>query len=466
MKLQGTEIGRLIGHLGFLILIALSVVLAQERVLFVDSAAQLFEMIQRGTFVIYDHRYTMAVTQLLPLLGIKLGLPLPVLVVLYSAAAPLLGYLAFLLLAYKVKDVPLALLLLLPMFCLCHTFFHAISETFSLMIYATLLLALLRHSPHSILHTSLLVLAVLACVFMHPIGLFFVVFLLGFRLVEVGGRKPELHGILVAAATLVVAAAVKVCLPSGHDAGYIPYWADVVGCLRHPGEIPVVRCLLHGTASLYLVPLILYAVGLMCHIRHRQWLRLAWGVVFNVGFILLTAIVYRTDTSPVCVERAWLPLIFFAGVPVVSGEWKMNNEKCIVWSGILFILLLLSYGRIAHISHSYRARLDDLQKMVDRGRSEGHCKLVTPAADFSERWEVQSWATAFETLILSSLSGPDNSATLYLEEEEPFREDNPDYDVTDAYLAVPWNRLWNYSTLDPRYFRLPLQPTEVTTDGQ
>ena len=104
----------------------------------------------------------MAVTQLLPLIGIKLGLPLPLLVVLYSVAAPLLGYVAFLLLAYRVKDVPLALLLLLPMLCIRHTFFHAISETFSLMIYATLLLALLRHPSRSWLHIRGVALAVLA----------------------------------------------------------------------------------------------------------------------------------------------------------------------------------------------------------------------------------------------------------------------------------------------------------------
>lgn len=189
MKLHAKATGRLIGHIGFLLLLVMSVVLAKERVLFVDSAAQLFELIQRGTFVIYDHRYTMAVTQLLPLAGIKLGLPMPMLVVLYSLSAPLLAYLAFLLLAYCVKDLRLALLLLLPMLCLRHTFFHAISETFSMMIYATLLLALLRHRRNTVLHAVGIFLCTLACVFMHPIGIFFVLFLLGYHLVD-NGFKP------------------------------------------------------------------------------------------------------------------------------------------------------------------------------------------------------------------------------------------------------------------------------------
>ena len=70
--------------------------------------------------------------------------------------------------------------------------------------------------------------------------------------------------------------------------------------------------------------------------------------------------------------------------------------------------------------------------------------------------EVQSWAVAFESLILSSWNGPDSTVTLY-RDELPYDEAASDYEVVDAYLAVPWNRLWNYSTLNPRYFRLPQQ---------
>lgn len=466
MKLQGTVLGRLVGHLGFLILMVMSVVLAQERVLFVDSAAQLFEMIQRESFVIYDHRYTMAVTQLLPLVGIKIGLSLPMLVVLYSVAAPLLAYLAYLLLAYRVKDLPLALLLLLPMLCMCHTFFHAISETFSLMIYATLLLALLKHRRNTLLHAVGVVLCTVACVFMHPIGMFFVVFLLGYHLVEsVGTRRAvsaevfsccQWKGLALVpmAVTLVASVIVKMSLTSGHDAGYMPHWADVVGCLRHPDEITVVKKLFDGTVGLYLIPLILYVLGLVWHVCRHQWSRLAWCLVFNVGFIFLTAVVYRTDSSPICVERAWLPLAFFAGVPVMCEVFSAGRIQNAL-SAALLALLMCSFGTIVHNSKPYRLRLDLLQTVIDKERTAGHRKIVAPISEVPVV-EVQSWAVAFETLILSSWNGPDGTVTLYCD-ELPYDEAASDYEVVDAYLAVPWNRLWNYSTLNPRYFRLPQQ---------
>lgn len=471
---------RLAGHIGFLVLMVLSVVLANERVLFIDSAAQLFEMIQRGTFVIYDHRYTMAVTQLLPLLGIKLGLPLPLLVVLYSVAAPLLGYLAFLWLTYRVKDLPLALLLLLPMLCIRHTFFHAISETFSLAIYATLLLALLRHPGGTLLRVAGVVFCTLACVFMHPIGMFFVLFLLGYQLVDrtdtaVVGRRFRPFGslaplrsprpspaFLVCVATLVAAAAVKLSLPSGHDDSYLPSVADFLYYLRHPGEMTVLRQFAVRLPDLYFYPLVLYAIAIVWHLRRRQWLRLGWGVAFNAGFILLTAIVYHADAGHIAVERAWLPLVFFAGVPVACEVIPAAGRRIQGTAPVLFsLLLLLAFGKIAASSRLYRQRIEWLQTVVDEGRREGHRKLVAPLADVRDRFKVQSWATAFETLILSSTDGPEGTVTLYLEEEEPFNENIPDYEVEDAYLAVPWNRLWSYATLDPRYFRLPLQGSTV-----
>lgn len=463
MKLSTPTLARLIGHFGFLILLALSIVLARERVLFVDSAAQLFELIQRGTFVIYDHRYTMAVTQLLPLAGIKLGLPLPVLVVLYSAAAPLIAYLAFLLLAYRVKDVPLALLLLFPMLCIRHTFFHGISETFSLMVYATLLLALLRHRHNTLLHAFGIALCTLACVFMHPIGMFFVFFLLGYHVVDTvvshAGRIVSLQT-MVMTITLVAAVIVKMQLPSGHDADYMPSVADALYLLTHPSELHVVHHLFERVADLYLYPVVLYAVALFWHIRRRQWLRMGWGLAFNLGFFLLTAVVYHADASHICVERAWLPLVFFASVPFVC-EYRSRRPHLMLL--VFAALLLFSYGKIADSSKHYRQRLKELHAIVDRGRRKGYRKLVAEYPTVDSRFRVHSWATAFETLMLSSMHSPDSTATLYLEELS-YDPDNPDYQEFDAFLAVPWNRLWHYSSLDPRYFRLPSQSYVLVED--
>ena len=183
-----------------------------------------------------------------------------------------------------------------------------------------------------------------------------------------------------------------------------------------------------------------------------------------MAFFLLSVVVYHTDTGQIALERTWLPLVFFAAVPLTNQHFLIPAARCLL--PIACALLLFTDVRLVALSHHYRQRLDAMQTLVDSNRRQGHRKVVTPRKDFESHFLYNSWATAFETLILSSLSSPDSSVTLYLEEQEPFRTDNSDYQVLDAYLAVPWNRLWNYNTLNPRYFRLPAQPyVIIDADG-
>ena len=229
---------------------------------------------------------------------------------------------------------------------------------------------------------------------------------------------------------------------------------DVRYSVGHITSLNVVRGLV-VRPFLWFVTLALYVVALVVHLSHRQWMRLSYGILFNLAFIAMTVIVYRDEAGNIAIERAWLPLVFFAGVPVVCEILPVVARRVQRVVLVIFAtLLMVGYGKIVDSSKHYRVRLDGLQEIVERGRREVCRKLVAPQQEY--QWSVQSWATAFETLILSSLDGPDGTVTLYLE-EEPIDEGNPDYGDTDAYLAVPWNRLWNYSTLDPRYFRLPAQ---------
>lgn len=442
---------RLTGHMAFAALTLMSVFLARERVLMSDSAAQLFELTQMRTFVIYDSRFAMAVTQLLPLLAIWLYLPLKVVLVAYSVSAPLLAWGTYSLIAHRMNDVRMASLMLITYGCMRHTFFHAISETFSIVIYATLLLALFTHrvgdrtSPLTLLF---IVLTLLATLFIHPVGIFFVLFILGYHLVE--RRLRPTVAFIVAAVVLVAATIVRSTMVSEHDASFIPTLSNVRHCVTHLLSLNVVQGL-KSNIPIAVAMLLLYAIAFRHHLRERQWMRMAYGVAFNVGFIALCIVVYRDDAGRFSAERAWLPMVFFAAVPVVR---EVGLKP--LWLALLMVFMLVQIGATAP---SYHVRIKMQQAVVEQGRRSGSRKLVVP----KQRIDLprESWATAFETLILSSLAGPDSTVTLYIEKQEPFAADNPDYAVEDAFLAVPWYRLWNYSTLDEHYFRLPKQPYTV-----
>ena len=465
---MSNKVPQLIGHIGFLILLILSAVIANERVIYIDSAAQLFEMIQRDGFVIYDHRYTMAITQLLPLLCIKLQLPLQAIIVAYSISAPLLAYGAYLIITYVLCDVKLGLALLLPLLCMRHTFFHAISESFSLMIYAILLAALLLHRPKGdagigrrILHAASIALLTAAAVFIHPIGMFFVVFLIGYYLVD-NKFRPNLS-LILSFAVLVLCVILRSTSVSGHDSDYLPTLPDVLYAVKHPTDMKVVIGFGHRLADLYIYPIVLYVAVAVYHIRHHQWLRLAYGILFNTGFILMTAIVYRWDNSAVCVERAWIPLIFFSAIPFVCElvpSLSLRGKQ--IWLILMSVVLLLAFVKIGDTSKHYHQRKAKIEQITEIANHAGLHKMVASHEDLVGVFDIDSWCTSFESMLISALQGPERTINIYVE-DSPLQVDNPDYNVTDSFLAVPWWRLWPYTTLRPRWFSLPEQPFNKLT---
>lgn len=130
------------GHIAFALFAFLAVWFAEERVLLIDSAYQLFHDINHESILINDNRFSMVLSQLLPWLLIKLHVPLRWLIVAYSASFVLLAYACFLLTAYVLRQPRVAAVMVLTFLGLCSTFFHCISETFQLMFFAPMLYAL------------------------------------------------------------------------------------------------------------------------------------------------------------------------------------------------------------------------------------------------------------------------------------------------------------------------------------
>src|SRR4051794_37162116 len=58
----------------------------KERMLFIDAPHVFFRVVNDGRFHIEEHRYGSFITQLFPLIGAKLHLPLRPLLILYSAS--------------------------------------------------------------------------------------------------------------------------------------------------------------------------------------------------------------------------------------------------------------------------------------------------------------------------------------------------------------------------------------------
>ena len=220
-----------LGHLALLALLFLSVWFAEERVLLVDSAYQLFYDINHESILINDHRFSMVLSQLVPWLLIKLHIPLRWLIVAYSASFTAIAYGCFIVAAHILHNWKTAALMVFSILAMQSTFFHCISETFQLMFFAPLLYALICHEQRGAAYWPALVVTAAATFFIHPVAIFFFLYIILFRLID--RHRIDLP-LLVAAVLLIVFLAIKMLVgQSGHDSSFMPTSESLTYALEH-----------------------------------------------------------------------------------------------------------------------------------------------------------------------------------------------------------------------------------------
>src|SRR5690606_11941303 len=100
--------------LGFIfILLVFSLLFYKERMLFVDPAWIVFNIINKGKLIIAENRYGAFITQIFPYFGSKLGLSLKSILILYSASFYLFYFFTAYIIGFKWKQEVFAILLAL-----------------------------------------------------------------------------------------------------------------------------------------------------------------------------------------------------------------------------------------------------------------------------------------------------------------------------------------------------------------
>lgn len=102
-----------IGSITYIILAILAVILYIERTAFLDISFHLFYILKDGNFAIQNNRFGAFMTQLFPLIGSKIGLPLDVIMKLYSVGFVLYYFSIFLIITKFLKVQKFGIVLLL-----------------------------------------------------------------------------------------------------------------------------------------------------------------------------------------------------------------------------------------------------------------------------------------------------------------------------------------------------------------
>lgn len=457
----------LLGHLCMLALLVLSMWFAEERVLLIDSAYQLFYDINHESILINDNRFSMVLSQLIPWLLIKLHVPLRYLIIVYSVGFILIAWCCYWVASCLLDNRQAAILMVFSLLGMRATFFHCLSETFQLMFYAPLLYALLVTSKRGWWYWPSLLFVEALAVFIHPIALFFVLFIVGFRLIHNNRLKIDAGSVVVMLWMIILLVSKALLGTSGHDQSFLPTHESLQYALANFFQLNSIKFFYIHFPDLYLFPMLLWIITLVGYIRNSQWLKLAFVGLFVPAFFAMSVIVYWQGDGPIGMERTYLPLFFFIGLAFIEDELK----RLTIWPQrvvfILFaVLLLVRFVSIGMSSRPYANRMAEIERIAMQARDQGIHKLLVTKSTAEEIFPINIWGLALESMMYTARDGADRAVTIYIEENDFDRTDSL-YSDTDVYVAVNWWKRWPIEDLNSHYFSLPPQGYKllVVKDG-
>ena len=453
------------GHVAMLAWLALAVWFAEERALLIDAAYQLFYDINHESMLINDNRFSMVLSQLLPWLLIKLHVPLRWVVVSYSASFVLLCYGCYILAAHVLKNWKMATLMVFALLGSCATFFHCISETFQLMFYAPLLYALTK-STFRFRWLAMVLVEALAF-FIHPVAAFFILFIIGFRMID-GHRLRIDATVVVLAVTLVALVVLKLLVgQSGHDESFMPTGETVKYALTHFFTLSSFG-FFRRWFLIYLFPVVLWLLTMVGYARRQQWLKMLYVGLFVAGFFVLSVVVYWQGDGPIGMERTYLPLYFFMGLPFLEDELQqLAGWRRWTVASYFLLMLVIAFVRLGTSFHRYTNRLQEVKQIATYARSQGQQKLLVTRSTADRLFPFNIWGLALESMLYTARDGAENTVTLYMEEDDFDRTDDDLYCNPEVYVSVNWWKRWEVKDLNPHYFVLPPQGyKELTVDAE
>jgi len=449
----------LLGHLLFFGLFALAFIHMPARVVHVDSAFQIFKWIHVPGVGVEAHRFTAVVPQLLVKAVATTGAPLKVLLTVASLAHVLVPYVIFLIIAYALRLTWIAMALVLAqVLCTRLTFYGIVLEANYLLSYPFLLAAVLS-GPLARSQRPAVLLAALGSLFLvllvHPVGFLVALFVLAFvRLRNVSTNK-WIHA-LMAVALLWPVAARFLFPPTAYEADLYASSNSGLASFGQFFQLPGWRYLVDHTfnyTTSYLAFWCCATALFVLQIRRRAFLQLGLCLAALAGYIALNVITYHQGETAMMMEKNFVPLAVFVALPLMLYLEPATDRQR--WSVLVpFVLVLfIQFRGISFASRPANERLALIQQVVDDRHTYGTPKACATHEQLDAMGLHIHWAMAFETLLLSSLDGPEHSVSVVVRDTCP-----PETRGADLSGLIPEGALCGNGT---SWFRLPLGPYAV-----
>lgn len=437
-----------IGIFTYLILAIFSLVFYLERTAFLDISFHLFYILKDGEFAIQNYRFGAFLTQLFPLVGSKIGLPLHTIMKLYSVGFVLYYFIIFLVISVFLKSHKFGLILLLfSTLMVTDTFYWIQSEfpqglAFMLLYFAVLFSIHNNRKYKQWLLFPVLAMMIVTIAFFHPLLIFPFLFCSIFLYIDHDSLRAYFKGgfLLYVFILVIKSLFFKTTYDSTAMSGvknFMTFFPDYLSLASN-------KQFLSEVINKYYVLVLLFLGMTFWYIKTRKFIKAFLVTAFFGGYLLLVNVSYPQGADSFYLENLYLPLSIFVIIPFVL-DVKMDIKKYYV----LLIMMVLGL-RLVHIglNHDlYTERVNLLKGYMHETKDLSQKKIVISEDNFPKDTLLMSWATPYEFWLLSTLSDGESRSIM----------------ITDNMSDVEWTKDYNnkfvtkwgafdYSELSGRYF--------------
>lgn len=435
----------------------MSLVYYQERLLSLDAANYAFHLVLGQDFYTGQSRVVTYLTQILPLLAVKSEFSLKAVLMIYSASFILYFYLIYVFIAHLFRN-PLAGIFLALSLCLSmrYKFYGPVGE----VVLSIGLLALLigwvtrpaeRFGKLPVWADLGIGMALASLLFTgHPFIAVSTAIFFGFDLLHRKRWKEWPFWVLSLYTGLILFLKMQFDASNEYTQMRLNRLSDIKEVIANLPDLYITNRLLWYFDTEYVFPFTVFIVTLIwLWLQGRRWLSLYLFTAFwaLLGLILL---MHNYLSGPIYIMLdgylshlgiLWALPIAFCCLP--ERRWWMMV--------LVAVLLLFSLDRIKNKHRFFRERIHYLQTIMDQ-HDERKLLAHMDEFDWNKLW--MPWAVGFETLLISSLDGPQGTTTLYFQQHhEDWDEQmqNPQFFLSLHYAPIFVKQEW----LNSRYFQLP-----------
>lgn len=450
----------IIGHAFFGLQLIMSLIYYKERLLSFDAANYTFQLLYFEDFYIGHDRWISAPTQLLPLLAIKLGASLKVILMSYSASFILFYYVLFNLIVYGLGQARVGIFLALSL-CLAmrYKFYGPVGEVILSIGMVGLLQAWLWREREGFswpawVHWSLGLGITAMIVFAgHPFAALAVFYLLGFEMIAQRRWKDGQTWVMIALALVGYGRKyISLQAEGSYEAGQMDNLQESFAMLSQFNTYYVFDRISWFFETEYAFPFVIFliAVGVLCWKRH--WLLALFILASHLAMLaaIMIAFAYLNDPIYILLDGYLSHLGIIWSLPIVYVFCQERKW----WSlGVIVVLMGFGLDRIHEKKAFFQERLGLLEGMLEEHATEQDRKLLhhIDHFDWGKMW--MPWAVGVETLMLTALDGPESAATLYFKQHR--QDEDAQLQDPNLFLGVHYSPfIFESDSLPKHLFRL------------